>query len=342
MKATIKSIAEACNLSITAVSLVLNGKPIRISDEARNLILETAKKMNYSPNQIAVGLVKGRTKTIGLILTDVSNMFLAEIAKTIEIEMKKYHYTVLLGNTGDSGERELEYIKEFIGKNVEGMIMIHSSYASQKIENEIKSSIVKSDVPVVMLDNDMEDLEVMRCIVDSEKGGYWATKYLLDQGHVRIGSLLGPMGQCSVRNRLKGYRRALAEYHIDMKEEVLYEGDFTLQSGIDAMPYFLEKNVTAIFCYNDMMAYGIYQYAREHDIKIGKDIAVIGYDDSFINSLLEIPLSSMKQPRVELAKKATKCLADAIKNKKKTCTPIVLEPELIVRESTEAFGTRTS
>lgn len=337
MKATIKSIAEACNLSITAVSLVLNGKPIRISEESRTLILETAKKMNYSPNQIAVGLVKGRTKTIGLILTDVSNMFLAEIARTIEIEMKKYHYTVLLGNTGDSGERELEYIKEFIGKNVEGIIMVHSSDAAGTIEEEIKSCIVKSDVPVVILDNDMEDLEVMRCVVDNEKGGYWATKYLLEKGHQRIGGLLGPMGQCSVRNRLKGYRRALEECKVAIADEYLYQGDFTLQSGIDAMPYFMEKGVTAIFCYNDMMAYGVYQYAREHEIKIGRDIAVIGYDDSFINSLLEIPLSSVKQPRVEMAKKATKCLVDAIKGKTRTCIPIILEPELIIRESTENF-----
>lgn len=337
MKATIKSIAEACNLSTTAVSLVLNGKPIRISEEARTLILDTAKKMNYSPNQIAVGLVKGRTKTIGLILTDVSNMFLAEIAKTIEIEMRKYHYTVLLGNTGDSGKRELEYIKEFIGKNVEGIIMIHSSDATPEIENEIKSSILKSDIPVVMLDNDMDDMEVMRCIVDSEKGGYWATKYLLEKGHRRIGCLLGPMGQCSVRTRLRGYKRAMEEFGLQVEEELLYKGDFTLQSGIDAMPYFLENGVSAIFCYNDMMAYGVYQYAREHDIKIGEDIAVIGYDDSFINSLLEVPLTSIKQPRAELATRATKCLADAIKNKQRSCEPIILEPELSARKSTEAY-----
>lgn len=337
MKATIKSIAEACNLSTTAVSLVLNGKPIRISDEARTLILETAKKMNYSPNQIAVGLVKGRTRTIGLILTDVSNMFLAEIAKTIEIEMRKYHYTVLFGNTGDSGKRELEYIKEFIGKSVEGIIMIHSSDATPEIEKEIKSSIIKSDIPVVMLDNDMEDLEVMRCVVDSEKGGYWATKHLIEKGHRRIGCLLGPMGQCSVRTRLKGYKRALKEHGIEMEQEFLYNGDFTLQSGIDAMPYFLENKVTAVFCYNDMMAYGVYQYAREHDIKIGEEIAVIGYDDSFINSLLEVPLTSVKQPRAELARRATERLAEAIKKKERSCAPIILEPELSVRKSTEAY-----
>ncbi len=337
MKATIKSIAEACNLSITAVSLVLNGKPIRISEESRKLILETAKKMNYSPNQIAVGLVKGRTKTVGLILTDVGNIFLSEVAKIIADEMKKYQYTVLLGNTGDSGERELEYIKEFTGKNVDGIILLHASDADEEIEAEIKNRIIASDIPIVMLDNDLEDLKAIRCVVDNEKGGYLATKYLLDQGHSRIGSLLGPLGQCSVRNRLKGYRRALKESKGAEWEEVLYEGDFTIQSGIDAMPYFLEKGVTAIFCYNDMMAYGVYQYAREHNIRIGRDIAVLGYDDSFINNLLEVTLTSVKQPYMEMAQQATKCLVDAIREKRRTCSPLVLEPELNIRQSTEIF-----
>lgn len=337
MKATIKNIAQECNLSKTAVSLVLNGRPNRISEESKLLIRETAKKLNYSPNQIAVGLVKGRTRTIGLILSDISNLFLAEIAKIIEEEVKKYSYTVIFGNTGDDGHRELEYIEEFLGKNVDGIILLHSSDTSDDEEHRIADVIQKSDIPIVMLDNDLEGLEIARCILDNKEGSYMAMTHLLKLGHRRIGSLLGPMAQCSVRDRLSGYKQALADWGIPFEEELLYQGNFTISSGVAAMPYFMEKNVDAIFSYNDMMAYGLYTYAREHNIKIGVEVSIIGYDDCFINNLLEVPLTSIKQPRVQMAKKATECLIAMIKSGKKDAQTILFHPELEIRKSTSVL-----
>lgn len=334
MKATIKNIAKECNLSTTAVSLVLNGRPNRISDESKALILKTAKELNYSPNQIAVGLVKGRTRTIGLILSDISNLFLAEIAKIVEEEVKKYNYTVIFGNTGDDGRRELEYIQEFLAKNVDGIILLHSSFMTAEEEEKIAAVIQKSEVPFVMLDNDLEGLEITRCISDNKEGSYMAVEYLLKLGHRRIGCLLGPMAQCSVRDRLKGYKQALADWNIPFDEEMLYQGDFTIQSGVSAFPYFLEKKVDAIFCYNDMMAYGLYTYAREHNIRIGQDISIIGYDDCFINNLLDVPLTSVKQPRIQMAKKATECLIEMITDETQETQPHVFHPELIIRRST--------
>lgn len=218
MKATIKSIAKACNMSTTSVSLVLNGKPNRISEASRALILETAARMHYSPNQLAVGLVKGRSRTIGLILSDISNIFLSEIAKTIEEEAKKLDFTIILGNTGDIGSRALAYIREFISKNVDGIIYLHASQTTPDEENEFREVISKVDIPFVMLDNDLADMEkIQRCILDNEKGGYMATEHLLKLGHRKIGSLLGPLGQCSVRNRLAGHKKALAQWKIPLK-----------------------------------------------------------------------------------------------------------------------------
>lgn len=335
MKTTIKNIADACNLSITSVSLVLNGKPNRISEETKELILKTAKKMNYRPNPNAVGLARGKTKTIGLIITDIGNMFLSETSRVIETEFRKYGYTLLLGNTGDHAVRELEYLQEFIGKNVEGIILFHASDGSEEIERQIKRLITEGDIPVVMLDNDMEDLDVIRCLVDNERGGYMATRHLLERGHTKIGSLLGPMGQYSVRSRLRGYRRALEEAGILYDEKYLYEGDFTINTGIEALPYFLDLGVTAIFAYNDMMAYGVLQYAKDHGIRIGRDLALIGYDDSFINSLLGVTLSSVRQPRRDVAQMAAKCLVNVIKNGKIKKKRIMFEPVLCERESTQ-------
>ena len=127
MKVTIKSIADACHLSITSVSLVLNGKADHIPDETKKLILKTAKEMNYFPNPNAVGLAGGKTRIIGLIITDIGNMFLSEMSRIIETELRKYGYTIFLGNTGDNSKREMEYLREFIGKRVDGMILLHSS-----------------------------------------------------------------------------------------------------------------------------------------------------------------------------------------------------------------------
>lgn len=335
MKTTIKSIADACNLSITSVSLVLNGKPNRISEETKELILETAKRMNYRPNPNAVGLARGKTKTIGLIITDIGNMFLSETSRIIETELRKYGYTLLLGNTGDHAERELEYLREIIGKNVEGIILLHASDATAEIERQIKELILEGNIPVVMLDNDMEDLKAIRCVVDNEQGGYMATRHLLERGHTKIGSLLGPMGQYSVRSRLKGYKRALEEAEIQYDTRYLYQGDFTIQTGMEALPHFIDLGVTAIFAYNDMMAYGVLQYAKDNGIRIGTDLALIGYDDSFINDLLEVTLSSVRQPRSEVAQMATKCLVNAIKGRKEPEGTIMFQPVLYERKSTQ-------
>lgn len=335
MKTTIKSIADACNLSITSVSLVLNGKPNRISEETKELILETAKRMNYRPNPNAVGLARGKTRTIGLIITDIGNMFLSETSRIIETELRRYGYTLLLGNTGDNAVRELEYLREFTGKNVEGIILLHASDATAETEGQIKDLIMEGNTPVVMLDNDMEDLKVIRCVVDNEQGGYMATKHLLERGHTKIGSLLGPVGQYSVRSRLRGYRRALEEAQIPYNVKYLYKGDFTIQTGMEALPYFMDMGVTAIFSYNDMMAYGVLQYAKDNGIKIGKDLALIGYDDSFINELLEVTLSSVRQPRSEVARMATKCLVNAIKGRREQEGSIMFKPVLYERNSTQ-------
>ena len=334
MKVTIKSIADACHLSITSVSLVLNGKADHIPDETKKLILKTAKEMNYFPNPNAVGLAGGKTRIIGLIITDIGNMFLSEMSRIIETELRKYGYTIFLGNTGDNSKREMEYMREFIGKRVDGMILLHSSDASQEEDEEMRKIISACNIPVVMLDTDLENLDVMFCLLDNEQGGYIATKHLIEKGHVRIGSLLGPIGQSSVRKRLCGYRRALEEAGIAFDEELLYPGDFTIHIGARAMPYFLERNVTAIFAYNDMMAYGILAYAKEHGIQIGKDMALIGYDDSFINSLLEVPMSSVRQPRAEMAEMIAKILIDAIQQKHEIPSPVIFEPKLYIREST--------
>lgn len=335
MKATIKSIAKACNMSITSVSLVLNGKPNRISEASRALIQETAEKMNYRPNQLAVGLVKGRTRTIGLILSDISNIFLSEIAKTIEQEVKKFDYTVIFGSTGDSGSRALAYIREFVSKNVDGILYLHPSCTTQEEERALCETIAKAEIPFVMLDNDLAEMEgVQRCVLDNEKGGYMATEHLLKLGHTRIGSLLGPTGQCSVRNRLAGYKRALQDWNIPYDEGLIYKGDFTLESGLQAMPYFLDKGVTAIFSYNDMMAYGLYLYARQQGIRIGKDVSVIGFDDIFVDDLLEVPLTTIRQPRTVIAKKAVRMLLAMIEDEAGALAPVVYQPELVLRQST--------
>lgn len=335
MKVTIKSIAKACNMSTTSVSLVLNGKPNRISEASRALIQETAERMNYRPNQLAVGLVKGRTRTVGLILSDISNIFLSEIAKIIEQEVKKFDYTVIFGSTGDSGSRALAYIREFTSKNVDGIIYLHPSRTTKEEEVELREVIAKTDIPFVMLDNDLADIrEIQSCVLDNEKGGYMATEHLLKLGHRTIGSLLGPMGQCSVRNRFLGYKKALQDWNIPFQEELIFKGDFTLESGIEAMPYFLEKGATAIFSYNDMMAYGLYLYARQHGIRIGQDISVIGFDDVFVDDLLEVPLTTIRQPRTMIAKKAVSMLLEMIENDAEAGAPVVYQPQLVLRQST--------
>ena len=336
MRTTIKDVAKEAHVSTTAVSLVMNGNYEKVSDETKQRILATAAKLNYRPSHIAMSMITKTTRTIGLILPDISNIYFSELAKLIEQECYENGYNILYGNTRDMPKRDIEYINLFLDRNVDAIIIVSSSSIDKHL-HEIEDLIASTDTPFFFLDRAMSIPNCTTIVVNQQLGGLMATQSLIDLGHRSIGCISGPKNVYSAVERLNGYKAALTNAGIPIREDLIYEGDFHHESGFQALPYLLGKGVTAIFACNDMMALGVYKQAINYNISIPHDLSLIGYDDIFIADFLIPPLTSVEQPSKELAMETVSRVMDAINGKKSDKKLIVFEPILKVRGSTKAL-----
>lgn len=296
MRTTIKDIANYTGFSVTTISLVLNGKADKIPKSTKDVIFDAVEKLNYRPNQIAVGLVKKRTKTIGLVISDVSNVFFSNLAKGVEDECRRNGWNLILCNTNDLHKRDLEYIQVLADKGVDGILFCMSLDSDKKRALESVDLMKKLKMPFVMIDRFLEEVDCCSVIVNHRSGGYAATKHLLELGHQNIACVAGPLALEDSQHRLKGYKEALEEYGIAYDPDLIYEGNYDRESGKEAVEYILglSKKVTAIFSFNDMSAYGVYNRLKKHNYYIPRDMSLVGYDDIFFSEILDVPLTSVR------------------------------------------------
>ena len=337
MPTTLKDIARATGLSTTTVSLVLNGKPHRISKEKCRLIKETAKKMDYHPNRLAVGLIKHETKTVGLILPDITNVFFSEVAKGLEDVLQEHGYHLLLCNSNDRHERELSAIRMMNNQMVDGLIIVMSSETVGEKEKKTFAALKSMKRPVVLIDCFNESGGFSTISIDNFKASYIAVEYLVSLGHRRIACICGPLGFKTNDDRLRGYTAALADSGIPFEKALIYQGDFRYQSGYDAIPVLLPKKPTAVLCLNDMMAYGAMNALTNQGIRVPEDVSVMGFDDIFFSQITSVPLTVIRQPAYDMGKKAGHVLLSALSVHAES-QQIVFEPTIRVRKSTKAIN----
>ena len=337
MPTTLKDIARATGLSTTTVSLVLNGKPHRISKEKCRLIKETAKKMDYHPNRLAVGLIKHETKTVGLILLDITNVFFSEVAKGLEDVLQEHGYHLLLCNSNDRHERELSAIRMMNNQMVDGLIIVMSSETVGEKEKKTFAALKSMKRPVVLIDCFNESGGFSTISIDNFKASYIAVEYLVSLGHRRIACICGPLGLKTNDDRLRGYTAALADSGIPFEKALIYQGDFRYQSGYDAIPVLLPKKPTAVLCLNDMMAYGAMNALTNQGIRVPEDVSVMGFDDIFFSQITSVPLTVIRQPAYDMGKKAGHVLLSALSVHAES-QQIVFEPTIRVRKSTKAIN----
>lgn len=332
MRTTIKDIAGYTGLSVTTVSLVLNHKADKIPQRTRDKVIKAVEELNYRPNQLAVGLVKKRTETIGLIISDVSNVFFANLAKGVEDECRRKGWNLVLCNTNDKHERDLSYISVLADKGVDGILFCMSLDSNKRKTRESIHLLEKLKLPFVMIDRFLEEADCISVVVDHKHGGYLAAKKLLELGHKKIGCVTGPQNLADSRNRLDGYCRALEEYHIGYDEALIFGGNYDRKSGEAAVNYLKDK-VTAIFAFNDMSAYGVYKELKRSKIAIPGQMSLIGYDDIFFSEMLDVPLTTIHQPIYEMGVEAVHQLITEIDSGSNTKKCITFQPTLIERES---------
>lgn len=346
MRVTIKDIARKTGLSVSTVSLVMNHKSERISEKTIRNVLQAAQEMNYHPNRLAVGLITKRTQTLGLIIPDIANAFFAEIAKGAETECQKQGYSLILCNTNDHPEKDVDYVDILINKGVDGILFTMAVSSQVHKDLQCFEIAAQAEKPIVLVDRTVpvenKDMELPYVSADNELGGYMATRHLLEMGHKKIGFISGPMGEQSSQNRLFGYIRALQEADVTFDPTLTKVGDYHMETGYRLSADLIRRGATAIFAGNDMMAYGVYKRAKEQHLSIPGDLAVLGFDDLEFSQMMEVPLSSMKQPTYEIGVCAVQKIISWIEHPEQKPESVCFKPVLMARESTGCVSSNDS
>jgi len=327
---TIKDVARLADVSTATVSHVIN-ETRYVSDELRARVLEAMETLDYRPNVLAQGLRGGETHTIGLVVPDNANPFFAEVSRAVEDVGFARGYSVILCNTGDDLERERAYIDVLVAKQVDGIIFIAAGDHHEHLDE-----LTRRSVPLVLADRDVDLTDADVVLVNNERGGYEATKHLLDLGHRWIGCIAGPSEATPSADRVEGYVRALREARVPVEDAAIETGDFRYQGGEAAAERLLggSERPTAIFACNDLMAIGALRAVRGAGLSVPHDISVVGYDDIPLASAMSPALTTVAQPVDQLGALSTELLLSRIENGSVgTAQRIMLETRLVIRGS---------
>ena len=332
---TIKDIAKKAKVSTSTVSHVINDTHY-VSDGLKNRILKAMEEHDYHPNLIARSLRSKKTNTIGVILPEISDLFLSELARRIELLLAKKGYQMIISNSEDNVFKELESIRTLYKKMVDGILMLPTPGTKINIK-ELK----KQNIPVIFIDREIPYIKTDTVKVDNAKGCYIATEYLIGLGHKKICYISKGSDTSTSIERETGFRKALNDYGIEVKSEyILKAGGRKYEDSFEAVRHLLNNNKsrpTAIIAEDDIMAIGAIRAVNDFSLKIPEDMSVMGFDDNMIDGFLVPRLSTVKYPIEEMSEMVVKILTEKIMNDKnefENTKRIVLEPELVIREST--------
>ncbi|MGL6173393.1 MAG: LacI family DNA-binding transcriptional regulator [Cellulosilyticaceae bacterium] len=329
MKITIKEIAQMTGVSVATVSRVVNNHPNGVGEAKRKEIQEVIEKYNYTPNLIAKSMITNKTQCIGLLIPDILNPFFQNLARGIEDCALQKGYSVFLCNTDQNYTKYLNYIRAMLSKNVDGLIV--TGYPKE-IEEELNNLL--KNKKIVVIGREIQAENYCRITTDGIDESYEMTKYLIEMGHEKIACITGTTADDVNQERLAGYKRALDEYRIPFKQNLIFQGDFHYESGQEQGKLIIQNTeVTAIYCFNDMMAQGVYKACKELGKKIPEDISLVGFDDIYTAELMMPPLTTVRQPSYELGEISARALVDWMDTEKLKERQITLSNQLIIRES---------
>lgn len=333
MAVTLNDIANKAGVSVSTVSRVLNHKTkkYRISEETENLIKQAAKKLNYKPNQLARGLRLKKTHTIGLIVPDISNPFFAHVTRIIQTHAYRAGYSLIVCNTDEDINTELEQVELLISKGVDGFIVMPVGTTFAHIKKLLDDS-----VPLVLLDRSFDDLETNSVVVDNYTGAYKATEYLISMGHTKIAVIQGLPDTHTNNARVKGYLDALKAGGIDINNNYIVGKDFRKENGYIETKFLLglEERPTAIFTTSDLITLGALEAVSEENLIIPDDLSLVSFDDIDFAPFLFAPLTAVRQPKEIMGEVAVKLLIDDLKSRvNHEHRKIVLKSDLVVRGS---------
>ncbi len=327
----LKDIARDLNVSVMTVSKVVRGCA-DVGAETRSRVLARIKELNYQPNWVARSLAARRTFMIGLIVPDLMHSFFAEIAKGISSAIRPAGYDVVICNSEEDSEVESSEIDRLLGRQVDGLIL---ASAQAPESTAVFDRIEARSVPYVLIDRRFPNRNASYIGVDDEAIGRLATGHLIERGCRRIAHIAGPHNNPGV-GRLKGFRDTLAEAGIPLPESyVVHASDDASGYEVTRRLLALDPAPDAIFGYNDPTAAGAMKAILEAGLSIPDAVKVIGAGNVHYSDLLRVPLSTVDQNSTSIGNQAAEILMKSIGAKRrKPPTTVVIQPQLIVREST--------
>lgn len=329
MAASIKDVAKEAGVSIATVSRVLNDVDV-VNEDTKKKVLEAIKKLGYRPNIVARSLKTQKSRTIGIVIPDISNQFYPEIVRGAEDVANIYNYNIILCNTDLDPDKEMEYLKVLKEKMVDGVI-----YMSNSLEPETLELIKDLQMPIVLVETTDKDNSYPSVTIDNEQGAYDGTKYLIEKGNKKIAYIgLHKDAVNAAAFRYNGYKKALIENGIELDEAICYFGGLKAEDGYNAIDSMIKNNkIDAAFCASDEIAMGAINALRENGIRVPEDVDVMGFDDIYSASIFYPKLTTIAQPMYDMGSVGMRMLIKSIDKAELTENHFILPHQLIERNS---------
>jgi LacI family transcriptional regulator len=328
--ATIRDVARRAGVSVATAARAL-GEYGYVSAVTRERVRRVARGMDYHPNAIARSMIKGRTQTLAVIVSDNANPFFASVVRGIEDVVLAKGYAIMLCNADENPEKEAMYLRTVRQKRADGLIISPSGGSATLLR-----SLIGSGTPVVQVDRRLHGLATDAVLIDNRSGVRAAIEHLIRLGHRRIGMIGGPRRLYTGRERLEAYRVALQDAGVPVDDDLILEGSFKERSGYELVGRFLamRRQPTAIFVANNLMTIGALLALKEAGVRIPQEMAVVGFDDMEWAPILTPPLTAVAQPGYDLGTAAGRLLLERLQAQRAgRPQTIVFQPRLVVRES---------
>lgn len=324
---TIRDVAKEAGLSTGTISKALSN-PASVSKKSLAKVDAAIKKLNYKPNMLAQKFRSKQTYTIVVLVPDIANLFFAQVISGIENIAQKKGYSVLLGDTKDSPEREKQYIRMVETRLAEGIINLRP--------HNKENAILPMEGVVAVCAGGCEKTPYPSVRIDNAGAAEKAVDFLHTLGHRKIGIISGLESNPHSVDRLKGVRRALEKNGLPFDERLYFEGDFNFWSGLNGAEYFLQlqDRPTAIFCMNDEMAIGAMKGYFDAGLSVPQDISIVGFDDMQVSRYINPALTSIAQPAEKIGEKSAEVLFQIIEGTPPSREEFVLPHDFIIRDST--------
>ncbi len=332
-RTTIKDIAKHLGLSVSTVSRALNNNE-NIKKETRDLIMETARVLNYRSNPIGLSLRHGVTSTIGVLVPEMITPFASEVIFGIQETLNKKEYKVIIAQSDEDPEKERENLLLMENFMVDGIIICPCDYKTNKSEY---LRLQASGVPIVFYDRIPFGMDVPNVIVDDYRESFFMVEYLIRSGRKKIVYIQGPGYIYNTVERARGYKDALKKFGIPFDNSLVIKTGMTFDDGRLAAEKLMKSNTSfdAIFTFTETLALGTMNYLKSNQVKIPSDVAVASFSGTVLSTVVYPQLTSVEQPKKEMGETAANLILEKINNPSASNKKIVLSSELKLRASTE-------